>query len=157
MSQPEPYQEPTRMTEEERKEFVLGVLQGRIFTSAHLHSHEDPGMVWFPIMFGAFAPPEVKLPEIPEEIPEDMTPDDFEAFPENRAKIKAGLEKAMRERQDHYNKHIGGFWEWHSKALPRSINGLPCFMSVQVMHIEDWKLTGEVILREQERLSELTV
>ena len=150
-------EEPKRMTEEERKEFVLGVLRGAIFTSAHLHPNEDPSMVWFPILFGALGPPEVKMPDVPEAIPDDWTPDEFEDYPQKHAKIKAGLEKALADRQQHYNNHIGGFWEWNSKALPRSINGLPCFMSMNVMHIEDWKQTGEVIVAEQERMNALEV
>lgn len=159
MSQPKPYEpermEPERMTEEGRKEFVLGVLQNHIFTSAHLQPHEDPSMVFFPILFGALAPPTLDLPEPPETIPEDWTVEQFEAYPEKHAKLKEIAERVLREDHEHYVKHIGGFWEYNSKALPRSINGLPCFMSMNVMHIEDWKLTSKVIVAEQERMEKL--
>lgn len=50
---------------------------------------------------------------------------------------------------------IGLFWEYWSAALPRSINGYPCFPSMHVMHIEDWRKVAPAVnnelLRRKER------
>ena len=149
--------EPERLSEEALREYVQNVLSGRVFCSGHLRPGEDPSMVWYPILFGALGPAKIDLPEPPETIPEDWTVEQFEEYPAKHAAIKAKLEAEALKCWEHFAKHIGGFWEFNSKALPRSINGLPCFMSVKVMHIEDWRRANVAIMREQERLANLDV
>jgi hypothetical protein len=46
---------------------------------------------------------------------------------------------------------IGCLWEYHSEALPRSINGLPCFMSFKMLHKDDWERAKVAIDRELDR------
>lgn len=46
---------------------------------------------------------------------------------------------------------IGIFWEYYNKSLPRSINGLPIFMSAHVMHKDDWKIAYDTIQKEQKK------
>lgn len=52
---------------------------------------------------------------------------------------------------------VGVIWEYLSKAMPRSINGMPIFSSCHLMHIEDWKRARLAIEREQLRLKNLEV
>jgi hypothetical protein len=52
---------------------------------------------------------------------------------------------------------VGVIWEYLSKAMPRSINGMPIFSSCHLMHLEDWKRAGLAIEREQLRLKNLEV
>lgn len=149
--------EPLRMTAEERKQFVLDVLANKIFSSAHLRKGDDIGMVFFPLACGGVAPRFPSPDPPPEECPEDMSVDEWEAKIEShahRAEVAKWLDHRVVE---HWASLVGGFWEYHDQALPRGINGLPFFMSVRVMHIEDWKLTSEVIIREEKRLAELEV
>ena len=35
-------------------------------------------------------------------------------------------------------KDIGVVWAYYSEALPRGINGYPCFMKCRIMHANDW-------------------
>jgi len=90
----------------------LGVLENRIFTSAHMKDHEMQhfGMVFVPAAMGALSD-----------------------WPKSR------LEE------------IGVFWEENSKALPRGVNGLPMFMSMHLMHKDDWARATKAIEREQKR------
>jgi len=50
---------------------------------------------------------------------------------------------------------IGVFYEYHSKSLPRSINGYPCFASVRMLHRLDWLRAKKAIIAEQERLKDI--
>ncbi len=106
----------SRMTEEELRNFVLGVLDGRIFTHLHVPNSSDVQMVFMPLMFGAFS----------------------------------------QYNQDSL-KTIGCVYEYLEKALPRSINGLPCFGSFLLLHIEDWKRAHAAITTEQERRKTIPV
>lgn len=47
--------------------------------------------------------------------------------------------------------NIGTIWEYYKKALPRSINGLPMFLSCHVMHKDDWIKANRAIAKEMER------
>jgi len=68
------------MTEDEIRQFVLGVADCQIFTSAHLHDDIDQmlGMVFMPVLFGALQPEEGEdiphKPELPDE-PEEPVVD----------------------------------------------------------------------------------
>ena len=48
---------PKPLPEEELKKFVLGMVDGQVFTSAHLNEHEMgmPPMVFMPLALGMFA------------------------------------------------------------------------------------------------------
>ena len=52
---------------------------------------------------------------------------------------------------------IGILWEYLDKAGPRSINGLPSFFSLRIMHRDDWERCFNAIVREQERQREIEV
>ena len=48
-------------------------------------------------------------------------------------------------------KQIGCVWEYIDRAGPRSINGLPTFISMNLLHIEDWKRAVPAIDKEIKR------
>jgi hypothetical protein len=48
-------------------------------------------------------------------------------------------------------KQVGCIWEYYDKAGPRSINGKPMFMSMNLMHIDDWKRAVTAIEKEEKR------
>jgi hypothetical protein len=52
---------------------------------------------------------------------------------------------------------IGIFYEYLADAGPRSINGMPCFFSMRMLHVEDWRRARKVIHREMQRQEELSL
>lgn len=61
-----------RMSKEDMKEFVLGVVYGQIYTSAHCRQESTLPMVFMPLALGAFATPSYALPPEPEKpVPPD--------------------------------------------------------------------------------------
>jgi len=46
---------------------------------------------------------------------------------------------------------LGCIYEYVDAALGRSVNGHPCFMSMRVLHVEDWKRAEVAIKSEIER------
>lgn len=58
-----------------------------------------------------------------------------------------------------YVKSIGALWEYYEKAMPRSVNGLPIFMSCKLLHIDDMKVLmttlSKLKQKEDEVLSEI--
>lgn len=54
-------------------------------------------------------------------------------------------------------KQIGTIWEYNDLALPRSINGYPCFASCHILHTEDWERAKKAIAREQRHMKEIEV
>lgn len=46
---------------------------------------------------------------------------------------------------------IGIIYEYLNQAGPRSINGYPCFFSLRVLHVEDWRIALVAINAELER------
>lgn len=54
-------------------------------------------------------------------------------------------------------KKIGTIYEELSKAGPRSINGMPCFFSFKILHMDDWKRAHAAILREEARRKEIEI
>lgn len=106
------------MPQDELRKFVLGLADGRLFTSGHLREHETDllPMIFLPLALGALS--------------------QCERF--DAAKI-------------------GAFWEWNSKASPRSINGLPIFFSVRMINVRDWQRANAAVAAEQERRKTLDV
>lgn len=41
---------------------------------------------------------------------------------------------------------IGIVYEELRHAMPRSINGLPCFMSCHLLHVDDWQIVRSALL-----------
>lgn len=95
------------MSPEKLKEFVMGVVDGRIFTDRHVRHPKDMTQVFMALNF--------------------MDP------------------KALRVDD------IGVIWEWMSEAGPRSINGMPMFMSFRMMNRSDAARAWKAIEREQKR------
>ena len=52
---------------------------------------------------------------------------------------------------------IGLIYEDMSKAMPRSVNGMPMFMSCHIMHIEDWERARKAIDAEFDRRKSIEV
>jgi hypothetical protein len=52
---------------------------------------------------------------------------------------------------------IGIIYEYLDKAGPRSVNGMPGFFSMQLMHVDDWARCLKAIGREQKRQGEIEV
>lgn len=61
------------------------------------------------------------------------------------------FENARRE----YLEEIGVVWERMSAAGPRSINGMPCFFSMHIMHKDDWDRALKAIQAEEQRRKEI--
>ena len=114
-------------------------------------------MVFLPIAFGGLGPQMPEIPERPAEIPDDWTPEQFEEYPAKRKALVEIVEREIGKAREHYFKHLGGVWEYMDKALPRGINGLPCFMSVRLMHIDDWNRANKAIKKEMDRRETLEV
>lgn len=144
------------LTDEQRaflKEFVLGVCDCSIFTSAQIPDHGDMGMVFLPVALGALSPRIEDLPLRPQ--PPDPEQIDMGYIPEQRrleyeAAIAAHdliCEAAFRA----IRSRVGVIWEYWDKALPRSINGLPCFMSYYIMSPEMWQIAYKLIDAEMKR------
>jgi hypothetical protein len=107
-----------RMSDDQLREFICGVVDRRIFTIHDIHQRDEcliPA-VFMPIIFGPF---------------------------------------------NHYNpdslKRVGCVYEYYDKALPRSINGYPCFTSMRLMHAEDWKRAQAAIVAEIERRKNIPI
>jgi hypothetical protein len=108
--------ELARMTDDELREFVLGVCDGRIFTSRHCRDPEEVRMVFAILAFGLL---------------KDLTREDAA--------------------------QIGLFWEYLSEAGPLACNGLPMFLSVRMMHVDDAERAGKAIVSELARRGEIAV
>ncbi len=106
-----------RMTDAQLREFVLGVLDGRIYIDHQVRSPADVPMVFFPLLFG----------------------------------VLGGYNK------DSLQSRIGCIYEYLDKALPRSVNGRPCFMSMRLLHMEDWKRAHAAMLVEEERRKNIPI
>lgn len=52
---------------------------------------------------------------------------------------------------------VGIFYEYLDKAGPRSVNGWPSFLSMRLMHVDDWERCRKAIVREQERQERIEV
>ncbi len=52
---------------------------------------------------------------------------------------------------------IGCIWEWMREAGPRSINGYPMFMSLRLLHKEDWARAKVALERESKRRENIKV
>jgi len=146
-----------RMTSEEKKEFVRGCLQGQIFTSSMIPDHDWVNMVprvFMPIAFGCLQV-SVPEPEIPEEIPEDMSVDEFDRLQADKEDILDRHRELKKKLQKEINDQIGVVWEWNSESLPRSINGYPIFMSCRIMHKEDWEEVLPILQEKQRQIDDI--
>lgn len=106
-----------RLSEDKLREFVLGVLDGRIYIDRQVGNPEDVGHVFFPLLFGAFS----------------------------------------GYNEDSLKSYVGCIYEYMDQALPRSINGRPCFASMRILHTEDWKRAHAAIVAEQERRKNIPI
>ena len=148
-----------RMTSEEKAEFIRGCLQGLIFTSSMIPDFEWVKMVpqvFMPVAFGCLEI-DIPEPEIPDEIPDEMSVEEFDGLHNDKDKIFARYEKLKDQLQKEFNDQIGVVWEWHNKCLPRSINGYPIFMSCRIMHKEDWEEVLPVLREKQKMLDDIVV
>ncbi len=146
-----------RMTSEEKKEFVRGCLQGQIFTSSMIPDHDWVNMVprvFMPIAFGCLQV-SVPEPEIPEEIPEDMSVDEFDRLQADKEDILDRHRELKKKLQKEIDDQIGVVWEWYSESLPRSINGYPIFMSCRIMHKEDWEEVLPILQEKQRQIDDI--
>lgn len=135
------------------KQFVLGVCDCSIFTSAQTPDHTDVNMVFLPVALGALNPQIEDLPPRPQ--PPDPEKVSMGYIPKERVReheaaiaahdlICEAAFKATRSR-------VGVIWEYWEKALPRSVNGLPCFLSYQIMSPEMWQIAYKLIDAEMKR------
>lgn len=105
-----------RMSDNELREFVLGVVDGRIFLSTYLSKHDFLHLIFLPIAFGAF---------------ENFSGDEMD--------------------------NIGMIWEYYKEAGPRAINSNPSFLSMRIMHKDDWSRAFEVIKKEEKRRKSIEI
>ncbi len=106
-----------RMEESQLREFVLGVVDGKIYTHHQVPNPVDVPRVFFPLLFGA---------------------------------LNGYNQESLETR-------IGVLYEYMEKALPRGINGCPCFTSMRILHAEDWKRAHAAILAEYERRKNIPI
>lgn len=64
---------------------------------------------------------------------------------------------AFGDRSKSYFEKIGIIWEHISAAGPRSINGYPMFMSMRIMHKDDWTRAHAAIRTELDRRKNIKV
>jgi len=64
---------------------------------------------------------------------------------------------AFAERSKSYLEKVGLLWEHMSQAGYRGINGYPTFMSLRVMHKDDWERARKAIITELDRRKNITV
>jgi len=126
--------EPARLSEEALREFVLGFLDGSVYSDRHIPSWEM-----------------VARAESPEEIQRAQ-----ERWGRDTSMVFMCLMLGPPPPKD-YAEKVAVVWEWFSKAGPRSINGMPGFFSHHFMHIDDWKRAAPAIDRELERRREFEI
>jgi hypothetical protein len=64
---------------------------------------------------------------------------------------------ALDDFTDEEKKSIGCVWEYMSSAGPRAINGMPCFGSARLMHIDDWNSIVGAIEAEEDRRKNIEI
>lgn len=134
-----------RMDDARLKDFILGVLEGRIFTTRH-------------IKFRSY----LECPKCDLRFPQA---EDLHMCVECGGPLVARSEPdielqlvflplafgALGTLEESELANIGGCWANYGDALPRAINGYPVFMSMGVMHTLDWERAWRVIDRESAR------
>ena len=66
-------------------------------------------------------------------------------------------EKLYEDWVKEYRGDIGIFYEYYDKAMPRSCNGLPCFMSFAILSWGDWERVWKAYEKETKRREEIEV
>jgi len=114
------------LTNDELKQLVRDVYDQKIFTSLQCDS-SNMSMIFMPSMFMGVGPIEPSLVE------------NNQINRKNKLQYiedKLIHEKETPEREE-YMKNIGMVYEYMDKAGPRSVNGYPCFMSMQIVSYDD--------------------
>ena len=155
---------PSR-TKKELRQIALDIVDNRIFTDKHMSENECAhllGSVFMPILFGALAPRPVKVKCI-NDTGEDCLEVDKEYLIAPLGKtdkevedmyfvfIKGASEWFLKERFEVVEvikpaEHVGLVFEYYDKSGPRSINGLPMFMSCQLLNREDAVTVHDMIV-----------
>lgn len=144
------------ITDEEMKLLVKDVFDAKIFTSLHLDQHSSYliGSVFMPVMFIAAPPSEPNFPDKTGDIKKDR---------KNKLNYLDAVEqwkKDYKEWEDEtplrnaYMEDIGMIYEYNEKALPRSINGYPIFMSCNIVSKADTKKFLEVYKKYEDARTE---
>lgn len=141
-----------RMSKEQLKQFILDVLDGKVFTSEQIDrttfyecsecgascgQHLDERGATH--CCSAVPQPQVRWGVEPQLVFLPL------AFLDEES-----LSRLMKHEQE-----IGCFWGPMKSALPRGINGYPMLMEMGIMHIEDWAKAHKVLIREYQRRQEL--
>lgn len=134
-----------RMDDAQLKAFILGVLEGRVFTTRHIkfRSHLECSKC------------DLRFPQA----------EDLRTCVECQGPLVARSEPdielqlvflplafgALGTLDESELANIGGCWANYADALPRSINGYPMFMTMGMLHTLDWERAWRVIDRELAR------
>jgi hypothetical protein len=149
----------SRMEPDALKQFIRDYMDNRIFTSADIRSRDeegwarDMGMVFMPVMFGCLHVT-IEVPEPPDDVPEDMTVEEWEVM---RAEYPRKLELAKKAEDMAFKAltaELGVVWSYNKDALPRGVNGYPMFMSCSLMHKDDWEAAVKVFNKTRAALNE---
>lgn len=126
-----------KLNDEELKKLVCDVYDQKILTS--LQCGEMTSMVFIPIIFMGSAPSKPILSEATGNIRKDRR-NKLNHF-KNLEQWKKDLKqwKIDTPKREEYFKNIGMVYEYMDKAGPRSVNGYPMFMSINVLSIEETK------------------
>jgi len=66
-------------------------------------------------------------------------------------------EKLYEDWVKEYMGGIGILYEYYDKAMSRSCNGLPCFMSFAILNVGDWERVWKAYEKEHKRREEIQV
>jgi len=107
-----------RMSDDEIREFVNGVVSGQIYTDRHIPESLQHAIhiIFMPLVFGIF---------------DGARPEDV--------------------------KQVGCLWEWLSEAGPRGVNGCPSFLSMKIMHRDDFTRAHAAIVTELKRRENIEI
>lgn len=140
-----------RMTDDQLRSFILGVLDNTLFTTRHIRHSEVRACHKCDMRVSAGIKVEAcwrcGLP-----MPVHLEPEvDYRMV---FLPLGMGALEGL-ERDDLTS--IGGLWEAYGKALPRAVNGYPMFTSMNVMHTRDWVQAWTIIDREVKRLESMSL
>lgn len=139
-----------RMSRDDLKAFVQGVLQNSIFTTDHIKTRPEWSCACEGSRFGGHKPPADVCPRCEHAFERRDVPD-IEwglVFVPLAFGVLADWTKEQLDK-------VGCLWAYNREALPRGVNGYPMFMNMRLMHREDWLKAEKVIRRESRRLNEI--
>lgn len=133
-------------SDKELKQIAMDIYDGKIFCDRQCG--RDVGMVFIPLMFmGPTAPTKPEV-ESSDDLVEnrDKVADYFQEEEDLMNQYEKDLDEYEKEFEyyiENYAPSIGMVYEYISEAMPRSINGLPIFSSMEILNKEETEIMFE--------------